>query len=353
MFLSKPLKLEIFFDQPEDDPRVFPSQALKVLREHGLFSICKFDKNLFTILFDIGKLDLSVGRIYEGHVNALLLIDIYGTDEQKILYFEEAANGKLFGVWNTEDPKNGLQIKEGSAEGYRFLRGTKMFCSGGLQVDYPIVTANTGKGMQMLVLDIKKMQDLKEDWSLWDPVGMRPSVSCQIDFAYQLVHKDWVLGKLDDYYKEPFFSWGAVRFCAVQLGGAQKIADVMLQHLQITKRSTDPYQRSRIGKVAILMQTGKLWLKEAAKKNKQSMGEKQKDLKINYSNMMRTMTLMLCEDVIKIADKAVGIQGVMKDHPLERPVRDLRVYLKQAGPDNALAQVGTFIDKFKNNAERE
>lgn len=346
-------KDDFYFDQPVDDPRIFPTQAIEALKNYGLFSIAQFEPQLFETLFNIGKIDLSVGRIYEGHVNALLLIETYGTEKQKKRYFAEAANGKLFGVWNTEDPANGLIVMQDRSQENAVLLGAKVFCSGGLKVDRPIVTAKTESGVHMLVLNLDEPHDLQEDWSLWNPVGMRPSVSCKIDFKDYLISKDSILGNADDYYKEPFFSWGAVRFCAVQLGGAQRIADSMLQHLQTLNRNKDPYQRLRIGKVAILMQTGKLWLKEAAEKDKTGGGSDHMARQINFANMMRTLTLEICEEIIALADRAVGIQGLMKDHPLERPIRDLRVYLKQAGPDNALAQVGTFNDKTQGHATRK
>lgn len=336
------------FETVPDHARIFPRQAIEVLQALNWMFISEFHDNQYEFLYEVGKEDLSVGRIYEGHINALLLIDSYGTMEQKERYFKEAQEGKLFGVWNTEMPAEGVKIVAGQNSEFLYLEGSKTYCSGALNIDRPIVTAKSKDGVQMLVLNLDEQNSLQEDWSRWDPVGMKPSVSCLIDFDSFQIDRDTYLGDANDYYKEPLFSWGAVRFCAVQLGGAHKIAEVMLEHLHRMHRSKNAIQQTRIGKVGILMETARLWIARASDMEKTSEDTYSPAQKINFSNMMRMMTLELCEKVISLAEKAVGIQGTMKSHPLERPIRDLRVYLKQAGPDAALAQVGNYFDNSKS-----
>ena len=345
--MSELVDLNIVLDAIEDHPRAFPNGAIEVLKDLKWTTFSEFSERIFELLFQVGKADLSVGRIYEGHINALILINTYGTSEQKQHYFREATNGKLFGVWNTENPDDKLEIVADYYTQDLCFKGSKTFCSGALNIDRPIVTAITKDGLQMLVLNLDAQNSLQEDWSQWDPIGMRPSVSCRLDFTSFKISKNDYLGKSNDYYREPLFSWGAVRFSTVQLGGAQKIADVMLQHLRTTQRSKNEIQQRRIGSVAILMQTAQLWMERANNIENGIEINYSGDQKVNFSNMMRTMTLDLCEKVIMHAEKAVGIQGIMKSHPLERPIRDLRVYLKQAGPDAALARIGDFTDNSK------
>lgn len=347
--MSKLSNYSDIFDHIEDQPRIFPKRAMELLQNLKWTTFSEFSEHLFKLLFEVGKMDLSVGRLYEGHVNALQLIDTYGTEEQKKRYFKEANDGKLFGVWNTEYPGEEVTIAMDHISKSLVLKGKKSFCSGALNIDRPIVTAKTEEGTQMLVLNLDDERSLIEDWSEWDPIGMRPSVSCRIDFNSMHITEDNYLGTANDYYKEPFFSWGAVRFSAVQLGGAQKIADVMLQHLQKAHRSKNPHQQLRIGKIAILMQTAQLWIERAQRIEEGKELDNKESHKIYFANMMRTLTLGLCEETISISEKAVGIQGIMKTHPVERPIRDLRVYLKQAGPDAALAYIGDFIDNTKTH----
>jgi hypothetical protein len=53
---------------------------------------------LLRILATIGRADLSLGRIYEGHVNALQLIDVFGTRDQRSSSAEDGRKGHVFGV---------------------------------------------------------------------------------------------------------------------------------------------------------------------------------------------------------------------------------------------------------------
>ena len=80
------------------------------------------------VLRRIGAYSLSMGRIYEGHVNALLLLNQYGSAQQKQLYFAQAKAGLFFGVWNSEIPTEKLQIE--AQQKHWVLNGAKIFCSG-------------------------------------------------------------------------------------------------------------------------------------------------------------------------------------------------------------------------------
>lgn len=354
MFKAKDYKY--IFDKVADDSQKFPAEVFALLKDLDLYregiprnykaKNKRKSQDLLDLLFELGRGNLSVARIYEGHINALLLINKFGNAIQKERYFEDAANGKLFGVWNTEMTKDGLLLNNLK------LNGAKTFCSGALNIQRPIVTAKTKDGLKMIVLDIEKYPQLEEDWSLWNPIGMRSSVSCRLDFTGISVQEYQFLGEKDDYYKNPYFSWGAVRFSAIQLGGAQAILDAVIDHLQKLKRTSDPFQRRRLGKMSILLQTGKLWIARGNEIENNQIIHCDSEAQVNFANMMRTVTSDICNEIILLAEKAVGIQGIMIGHPLERLVRDLRVYLKQAGPDVALASVGEYTAQ-KNIASYE
>ena len=51
------------------------------------------------------------------------------------------------------------------------------------------------------------------------PLGMRASGSHIIDMTGTVVEPEWFLGSADDYIRQPWFSGGAIRFLAVQVGG--------------------------------------------------------------------------------------------------------------------------------------
>ena len=81
---------------------------------------------LLRVLQHIGRGNLAVGRVYEGHLNALLLIQQLGSAAQVARYAVDARAGQLFGVWNTEDPAQGVHLEALPNGRYR-LRGAKTF----------------------------------------------------------------------------------------------------------------------------------------------------------------------------------------------------------------------------------
>ncbi|CAN5339966.1 acyl-CoA dehydrogenase family protein [soil metagenome] len=330
-----------------DDSHYFPSEVFKLLKEQRLLQISLPEDFLdeevqipvFTALFETGKASLSVGRIYEGHINALKLIEDYGSSIQQDFYFRETKIGKLFGVWNTE--MNTEAVTATKKKDSISLYGAKTFCSGGLSIDYALITAAINDEKQLLIIPLKKYEQLEEDWSLWQPMGMKNSVSCRIDFTGIDISSENLLGNINAYHQEPWFSGGAMRFAAVQLGGAEAAMMAVLDHLRKQNRTADPYQQQRVGTMAIKIHAGKFWLKQAQKINdnqdKYSVGEI-----VNFANMMRSAVLEISETILHLAERSVGVQGFLENHPLERVYRDLKVYLKQPGPDLALKNVGSF-----------
>ena len=59
---------------------------------------CCRDCPLSEVLRAIGSGSLALGRLFEGHVNAIELVLRYGNHEQAGLVAQEARQGKLFGV---------------------------------------------------------------------------------------------------------------------------------------------------------------------------------------------------------------------------------------------------------------
>ena len=167
----------------------FPSRSIDLLRETGLLraplpvpqggeSLGDGGQTLelLTTLAAIGRGSLVVGRLYEGHVNALQLIQRFSTPAQRDRAARDAARGHLFGVWNTE-AANGLRLV-GDADRLRFV-GSKTFASGLGHVSRALVTAareGPAPGWQMILLPTDEHRP-REDRAFWKPLGMRSSGS--------------------------------------------------------------------------------------------------------------------------------------------------------------------------------
>lgn len=339
----------------------FPFKALEWVQDQNLhlvtlpkllggkeLGISSGNTELLTILKKVGNYNLSMGRIFEGHINALLLIEQFGNSLQKNSSYQEAKEGMLFGIWNAELPFEPLKLD--IKPNYFILNGAKFFCSGGSYIYRPIITASKPQGKQMIIAHLNKY-NLKEDFSYWDPLGMEGSRSCRFDFTGIKIETSQLLGNIDDYEKEPDFTGGAARFAAVQLGAVEGVIEDTIFHLTKNKRARDPYQKHRIAKLQILRTRGNLWLERAGEITDQK--NKDPEAYINFSDLFRTEIRQTAQEVLNICEYAIGLQSMMGDHPLQQKIRDLMVYLKQPGPDAALCRIGDrIIDNFENFENR-
>ena len=302
------------------------------------------------VLKQIGRGNLAVGRIYEGHVNALQLIQTFGTTEQIEAYALDARERcKIFGVWNAEASDGVKIIPQGNGR-YR-LEGCKTFCSGGGYVERPFVNgALPDGGWQMCVVPMDEVKTVSDpDW--WQPAGMRATASYKVDFSGVELEESALIGKPGDYFRQPWLTAGVIRFAAVQLGGAEALFDATRQYLHSLEYTNDPYQQERIGRMAIAIESGNLWLRGAADQiaayapvfgGYPTVTNTQVDRIVAYTNMVRTAIEQICIDVIQLSERCVGTRGLLPPNPIERVIRDLTLYLRQPAFDAALSNPGKY-----------
>ncbi len=65
---------------------------------------------LALILKALGSGSLVLGRLYEGHVNAVRLVNLYGEPALRRQFARDIAAGALSGVWNTEAGDGGVVL---------------------------------------------------------------------------------------------------------------------------------------------------------------------------------------------------------------------------------------------------
>lgn len=339
-----------------DEDGAFPVEEFEQLRQAGLMTISlpgqplasanNSTAKLLKLLKAVGKASLPVGRVYEGHINTLLLIELYGTIAQQQQWFVDAESQHLFGVWNTQ-AQDGVKLHDLGDGRYR-LEGCKTFCSGAGHVSRPIVTADwvspQRKGWQMCVLPMERLAQPDIDREFWKPLGMRASASFKVDFTGLEITDDELLGPPNAYYRQPYFSGGAIRFAAVQLGGAEAVLEATHALLRQMHRTDDAFQRARVAEMAYLVETGNLWLKQAGKKTDRWLKQPNTtDKLLAYANMTRTVIEDICLRCMQLAERSVGSRGLIRPQALERIHRDLTTYLRQPAPDATLVAIGEYV----------
>jgi alkylation response protein AidB-like acyl-CoA dehydrogenase len=342
-----------------DNDGTFPEEVFSWLAEAGLLAVTLLGGDLddqlpntaglLQLLKRIGTGNLAVGRVYEGHINALNLISLYATPDQKRAWYDDAAQQhRLFSVWNTQ-ANNGVHI-HAVGSGRYVLEGSKTFCSGSGWISRPLVTGELigaeQTGWQMCIIPTERVKAIPQDTRFWQPLGMRASVSYKLDFTGVELSDDDLLGQPGDYFRQPHFSGGGIRFAAVQLGGAEALFDATRALLVSMNRTDDSFQKTRLAEMAYLIESGNQWI-DAAGRKADEWRERgaEADRIVAYANMTRTAIEEICLRVMQLAERSVGARGLMRPLPFERIHRDLTFYLRQPAPDVTLADIGQYVLK--------
>lgn len=342
----------------------FPAQEFEMIRDLGLLAAplrrelgglgLGIDSatiyELLLLLKHLGRGNLAVGRIYEGHVNALQLVQTFGTVEQVERYACDARDRHLlFGVWSAEGADG---VKVVPTEQGCCLAGAKTFCSGSGYVKRPFVGGALPSGeWQMCIVPMDEVSTVS-DPSWWQPSGMRATASYKTDFTQVELNKSAMIGGPKEYLQQPWLTAGVVRFAAVQLGGAEALLDETRTYLQSLGRTEQAFQQARVAQMAIAIESGHLWLRSAAKfladyapQFAGVPGEQtpeQIEQLVAYSNMVRTAIEQICMEVMQLCERCVGARGLLPPNAMERIIRDLTLYLRQPAYDGALANPGEY-----------
>ena len=284
---------------------------------------------LCMVLHLLGSADLSIARLFEGHVNAVSLVERYGEPGQLQALAERISDGGLSAVWGADDAK-GLQVVGGHR---RTLQGRKILASGAGFVTDPIVTAKADDGQVMCLLHLT--MDEEVDLSGWNALGMRSTATGAIELSGLSLSRENMIGSAGDFMRQPHFSGGAWRFCAAHVGAVERLVDLFRDHLVARARGDDPYQLQRLAQCMASAKTARHWVEEAA--GRLSAEDADPGNVVAFANLTRMVTERCALDVIEAVQRGVGLTSFIRPHPIERISRDLATYLRQPVPDLAMA----------------
>lgn len=275
-------------------------------------------------LRQVGRGDLSIGRLYEGHVNAISLFDWYATSDQHEWLAHALDRGAWFGVWATE-PSPGVRFADQQATS---LIGEKMFASGAGGIDYALITV-AGEGVARRLVVVRANEKARVDLSGWRVRGMRASVSGRYSLDGMAVDPLMLLGEPGDYDRDPRFTAGAWRFCAAQLGGIEALATEIRSAMPDSARE-DPMQRARFAETVVAVRTAGFWVEEAAQRFASGDAD---------AVAVARLTRGVVEDagfvVMEAAARILGTRSAFDGERADKIIRDLSLYLRQAGPHHA------------------
>lgn len=284
---------------------------------------------LLRCLYAVGRRDIPLGRLFEGHVDALQIVTRYGDDAQAAAATIDAYAGHASGVWNADLPGERLRL-----DGDR-LHGGKAFASGAGVLSNALVSVDAEGGRQLILVDLARTPPaIDESW--WRTIGMQRSRTHLARWDGQPIALGDLIGRPGDYVREPWFSGGALRFAAVQAGGVAALVDHAATHLVAGDRAADPHQAGRLAELYALAQ-GAANAVRLAGEGWFGVGG------AALVSAARASVYAAADRALIVAQEAVGLQGMFVDHPLSTTLTDLAVYIRQPGPDAQRMKVGAAV----------
>jgi len=276
----------------------------------------------FQSLAAVGAHDLGVCKLYEGHTDALAIIEQLGGRVQA---------GSTWGMWAAEPPNARLRV---SHQGQRVtLHGRKAWCSGAAVVSHGLVTAWDEQDRQQLVAVALDQPGVTITDQGWQAVGMATTGSVEVLFDGAVGE---AIGGPADYLSRPGFWQGGIGIAACWYGAAQGLAQHLQQHCA---EREEPHALAHLGAVDRALHAAATVLRSSAS----SIDAAPLDNAECLARRARAVVEDAAEQVIRHVGHALGAGPYCKDRRFARLSADLPVFLRQSHAERDLAALGQLV----------
>ena len=301
--------------------------------EHGGMALGRVEAAL--IFEELSRGDVSTAAFISIHNMAAWMIDKFGSDALRARYVPRLTTMELIASYCLTEPGSGsdaagLRTTAKRDGDHWVLNGSKAFISGAGTSDVYVVMARTGaegpKGISTFVIEKDTpglsfgAQEKKMGWNS-QPTAIVAFDDCRVPAAN-------LLGMEGDGFRYAMMGLdgGRLNIAACSLGGARLALETTQAYVTTRKQFGKPlsdFQNTqfKLADMATQLEACRLMVLRGAWAIDTNHPEKTK-----WCAMAKRMTTDAC---FQIADEALqlhGGYGYLKDYPLERIVRDLRVH---------------------------
>ncbi|MFN7388351.1 acyl-CoA dehydrogenase family protein [Brevundimonas sp.] len=327
-----------------DEIRHFPVDVMRRAAETGFAAIYAGEEHggmalgrveAAVIFEELSRGDVSTAAFISIHNMATWMIDSFGSDDLRARYVPRLATMELIASYCLTEPGSGSDAAAmrtaATRDGDHFiLNGSKAFISGAGTSDVYVVMARTGepgpKGISAFVVDKETpglsfgAQEKKMGWNS-QPTAVVSFDDCRVPAAN-------LLGKEGDGFRYAMMGLdgGRLNIAACSLGGARLALETAQAYVTTRKqfgKALNEFQNTqfKLADMATQLEAARLMVLRGAWAIDTGHPEKTK-----WCAMAKRLATDAC---FQIADEALqlhGGYGYLKDYPLERIVRDLRVH---------------------------
>jgi hypothetical protein len=287
------------------------------------------------IFEELAKGDVAVAAFISIHNMASWMIDRFGSDELRQRYLPRMTTMELIGSYCLTEPGSGsdaaaLRTRAERDGDHYVLNGSKAFISGAGTSDIYVVMARTGvdgpKGISTFVVENGTpglsfgAQERKMGWNA-QPTALVNFDNCRVP-AENLVNKEGegfriAMSGLDG---------GRLNIGACSLGGAGFALDQAKEYMETRNQFGRPLKdfqalQFKIADMATELEAARLMIRRGA-----DAMDKKDPKATQYCAMAKRFATDVCFNVANEALQIHGGYGYLRDYPVERVVRDLRVH---------------------------
>ncbi|MHB1988746.1 MAG: acyl-CoA dehydrogenase [Acidimicrobiales bacterium] len=291
----------------------------------------------FEALATVASHDVALGRLVEGHVDAIGILAEAGA-----LHSCQAPvwKGAALGVWAGGPPGDVRTSR--ARDGSMRLQGTRRWCSGAGTLTHALVTAVTGSARPdpdvrpcLFLVDLSSDRVFIDQTS-WPAVGMSRTDTFDVTFDGLLLEPGSLIGKPGWYGARAGFWQGGTGVAACWWGAARGVADAL-------RASDDLYLRAAHGLVG-----AQLWAMQCALSTCAESFDADPFDKRNLAARQAQLTRLLVEqrsaEVLRLVGEATGAGPLCRDSGHAHRVADLTVYLRQHHGLRDAAQLAAALD---------
>lgn len=279
-------------------------------------------------LAEVGAADLSVARLYEGHVDALAILD-------EARHPVEAS--RLYGVWASK--AGGSAVSATDDGPHLVLDGVRPYASGAGTIDIALVAVDRGEDALLVAVDLRAPGVSVEDGS-WVAIGMAGSDSATVHLRDVRVDARNIVGTPGWYLDRPGFWPGAVGVAACWFGGAVGVVQPLVQ--AAVDGSLDEHGLAHLGRTWARLEAAAALLVSTADDLDEGRHASSTDSR-RSAETVRAVVEDVAGACIAATGRALGPGPMTGDRVHAQRVADLEVYVRQHHAERDLAALGRLL----------
>lgn len=327
-----------------DEAQIFPVETMKEMGKLGLLGVLVPEEyggaglgyfEYITAIIEITKVCSSVGLSMAAH-NSLCTGHIlqFGSESQKKNWLPKLATGEWIGAWGLTEANTGsdamrMQCVAKQDGDYWVINGSKNWITHGISGDVAVVLVRTGElldsnGITAFVVErgTPGFKGGKKE----NKLGMRASETAEMIFEDCRVHKDNILGKVGEGFKQAMkiLDGGRISIASLSIGIAKGSYEAALKYSKERHQFGQPISQFqaiafKLADMAVKIEASELLTFQSA------------DLKMRHLPMTKESAMAkyyaseVCVWAATEALQIFGGYGYTKDFPVEKFYRDSKL----------------------------